>query len=134
MTITMDRALNLRLVEPLPGFAEDERYTLTAIDAQGVLFSLRSVRHPELRFVLTPAGAFFADYQPDVVNAVAGVLGSDDVDVLLMITLGAGLRDATANLRAPIAVAASTGRAVQVVLDDETLPMREPLARYGRWR
>ena len=134
MTITMDRELNLRLVEPLPGFADHERYTLTAIDTHGVLFALRSVRQPDLRFVLTPAGAFFADYQPDVVKAVATVLGSDDVDVLLMITLGSGLRDATANLRAPIAVAASTGRAVQVVLDDETLPMREPLARYGRWR
>lgn len=125
----MERTRQLRFVEPLPGFASEDEYLLAGIDPDGLLYSLRSVQDPSLRFVLTPAGAFFADYRPDVDDSIGAVLGSDDVDLFLVLTLGTGLNDATANLRAPIAVAPSTGKAVQVILDDEGLPMREPLVR-----
>lgn len=120
----------LTFVEPLPGFEAEDSYTLDAIDDHGVLYSLRSVRDPGLRFVLTPAGCFFADYRPALGPAVAGSLGATDpaeVEVLLVLTINSGLAGATANLRAPIVVAAGSGRAMQVVLDDDTLPMRRPL-------
>jgi flagellar assembly factor FliW len=129
MTTMMERTRQLHFVEPLPGFAGEDEYTLEPIDPRGLLFSLRAVNEPSLRFVLTPADAFFDDYHPDVAGAVAPVLGGEDISLLLVLTLGAGLADATANLRAPIAVSASTGRAVQVVIDDETLPMRERIVR-----
>ena len=47
--------------------------------------------------------------------------------VLVVLSITSGLHDATANLRAPIVVAPATGRAVQVILEDESLPMRRPL-------
>ena len=126
MTMILERATELHFVEPLPGFDGEENYTLSAIDPDGVLYSLRSVSHPELRFVLTPANTFFADYTPDVQAVLEGTI-TGEVDVLLMLTLGAGLSDATANLRAPIAVSATTGQALQVVLEDDSLPMSYPL-------
>ena len=128
MTVTMiERAARqLSFVEPLPGFA-DEGFTLTPIDAQGVLYSLRSQDTPGLRFVLTPAAVFFPNYRPEIDDAVGLLLGSDEVDVMLMLTVGTSLADATANLRAPIVLAPATGRAIQVVLDDDGLPMRAPL-------
>jgi flagellar assembly factor FliW len=127
MTTMIEQGVHLELVEPLPGFALDGAFTLTGIDDDGVLYSMRSVRDPQLRFVLTPANVFFTDYCPDLVPAVAGTLGSQDIEVLLILTVGTGLADSTANLRAPVAVSRSTGRAVQVVLEDETLPMHQPL-------
>ncbi|MCU1655696.1 MAG: flagellar assembly protein FliW [Pseudonocardiales bacterium] len=130
MTTMTDTALQITFVEPLPGFADEDEYTLTAIDSRGVLFSLRSMRDPNLRFVLTPAAAFFDDYRPDITSVLAGVLGSEDVELMLVLTITSGLADATANLRAPIAMSAQTGRAVQVVLDDESLPMRQLLPRH----
>jgi flagellar assembly factor FliW len=130
MTVmTMERTQHLHFAEPLPGFPAEDEYTLSRIDEQGVLYSLRAVHEPGLRFVLTAPEAFFADYRPDVAGALAPILGDDDVSLLVVLTLGTGLADATANLRAPIAVSESTGRAVQVVLEDEDLPMREPLVR-----
>ena len=117
----------ITFVEPLLGFDDEHAYTLSAIDPHGVLYSLRSVQRPDLRFVLTPARTFFADYEPDVAAVVSGILDSDEIDLMLVLTIGAGLAEATANLRAPIAVATSTGRAVQVVLEDSSLPMRQPL-------
>ena len=124
------RTRAIEFVAPLPGFEAENAFTLSAIDPGGLLLSLRSVRTPGLRFVLTPAGCFFADYRPEFDVDVTQALGDDadnDVELLLMLTIGTGLRDATANLRAPILVSTTSGRAMQVVLDDETLPMRRPL-------
>ena len=122
----------LQFVEPLPGFDHEQRYTFTPIDEHGLLFSLRSVSDPGLRFVLTQAHSFFDDYAPQLTPEVGESLGAaDDVDgeldVLVMLTISTGLLEATANLRAPIVVCASTGRALQVVLEDDSLPMQRRL-------
>ncbi len=127
MTRPATGAQLLHFVEPLPGFADEADYTLEPIDPTGLLFSLRSVRNPGLRFVLAPAGGFFPDYSPALQDALADDLGGTDVDVLVVLTIGTGLADATANLRAPVVICPDTGRALQVVLDDDSLPMRRPL-------
>ena len=127
MPTELSRTREVVLVEPLPGFADDLDYTLDAIDDGGVLFSLRSVRRPEVRFVLADASRLFPDFAPPLTAAVAEPLGSDDIELLVVLTVGTGLADATANLRAPIALARDTNLAVQVILDDDTLPMRQPL-------
>jgi flagellar assembly factor FliW len=126
MTVMTETGTRLHFIEPLPGF-DTEDYTLTPIDEHGVLYSLRSVTGPEVRFVLAAAPVFFPDYAPELNGALAGPLGSDEVEVLVILTVGASLADATANLRAPVAVARATHRAVQVILDDEQLSMRQPL-------
>jgi flagellar assembly factor FliW len=130
MTAPQAESRLLEFVEPMPGFDQENSYALSAIDPNGLLFSMRSVREPELRFVLTPSGTFFDDYRPElapVVTDALGASGPDDVELLLVLTIAEGLADATANLRAPIVVAPGTGRAMQVVLDDDSLPMRRPL-------
>jgi flagellar assembly factor FliW len=126
MTRPATRTQQLQFVEPLPGFPDESAYVLSAIDDEGALFSLRSVRFPELRFVLTPADTFFGDYEPDL-GPLDGVLGSDDVELMLILTLGQSLTDATANLRAPIVVSTTTGLAVQLILEDTNLPMHCPI-------
>lgn len=124
--MTTDSATRLHFIEPLPGF-DSEDYTLSPIDEHGLLYSLRSVDGPAVRFVLAAAPAFFPQYSPELAGVLAEPLGSDEVDLLVMLTVGTALSDATANLRAPIAVARTTKRAVQVILDDDRLSMREPL-------
>jgi flagellar assembly factor FliW len=126
MSTMTGTATRVSFIEPLPGF-DGEEYTLDPIDEHGLLYSLRSVDAPDLRFVLAAAPAFFPSYLPAISSTLAGPLGADEVDLLLVLTVGSGLQDATANLRAPVALARTTGRAVQVILDDEDLSMREPL-------
>lgn len=121
----------VRFVEPLPGFDGLDEFTLTAIDDRGLLWSLRSVQERALRFVVTPAGSFFPEYRPSLPPVVSTSLGADEVDdvvdLMLILTISSGLVDATANLRAPIVVSSVTGRAMQVVLDDESLSMARRL-------
>jgi flagellar assembly factor FliW len=120
----------VRFVQPLPGFEGATEFTLRPIDDNSTLFAMRAVADPSIRFVLTPSDAFFADYLPELDEAVADGLGlgeGDEVTLLLMLTIPSGLADATVNLRAPIVVANDSGRAVQVILEDETLPMNRRL-------
>ena len=130
MTLMTETAQQITLVEPMPGFPAETEWTLEPIDPRGVLHSLRSVREVALRFVLTPTAWFFPDYDTGFAAATTGALGVDDageLEVMLVLTVGSSLETATANLRAPVVVARSTGRAVQVVLDDASLSMRRPL-------
>ena len=131
MTAAPADASIVNFVEPMPGFDDEKSYSLSAIDDQGILHALRSTRDPGLRFVLLSPERFFDDYNPELGPVVAEALeaGPDgEIRVLLVLTIGEGLADATANMRAPIVVSTASGRAMQVVLDDETLPMRRPLA------
>jgi flagellar assembly factor FliW len=127
MTAMTVRAQQLRFVDPLPGFPELSDYAFAPIDDRGVLFSLRAADTPDLRLVLTAPDVFFADYRPDVPADIAESLGSADLDVYVVVTIPSGLADATANLRAPVVVARDTSRAAQVILEDDSLPMQQPL-------
>lgn len=117
---------------PIPGFEDERDFNATPLDAHGVLYALRSTRTPTLRFVVAAPGRFFPDYRPVLmpsdVNAL-GVQDGDEVLVLVIVTVTDGIADATANLLAPIVIAAERGTAVQLVLSDTDLPLRAPLLR-----
>lgn len=120
----------LEMVRPMVGFADSRRFALARLDETGIVCDLRSVDEPNLSFVVVPPGVFFADYAPEVDDAVAAELGiesEEDVFTLVVLTLGATAADATANLAAPVVVNHRSRRAAQVLLDDPSLPLRAPL-------
>ncbi|SDI81756.1 flagellar assembly factor FliW [Frankineae bacterium MT45] len=122
----------VEFAEPIAGFPNEHIYTLSTIDEAGAFFSLRAAASPELRFILTPPALFFPQYAPKLDESLLATVGApDESDVLLfaILTVQKSISDATANLRAPIALSRSTGRAVQVVLDDESLSFREAIDR-----
>lgn len=118
------------LVSPLPGFPEDDAFTLVRLDETGTLCRLRSLSHDGLQFLVVPAVTFFPDYAPvvadDVVEALE-IAAAADVLVLLIVRAAATLAETTANLRAPLLVNVKTRKAAQVVLDDADLPLAAPL-------
>lgn len=123
------------MVEPLAGFETDTKFTLSPIDEAGMLQSLRSVRDAGLRFVVSPAEVFFGAYRDSLTDVIAAPVASAldvseadaDLELYVMLTIGTSLTDTTANLRAPLVIDHVSGKAVQVILDDDTLPLREPL-------
>jgi flagellar assembly factor FliW len=120
----------VELVRPLLGFPAARRFTLTQLSEDGSLYALRSLEDDDLRFLLVPTVPFFPDYAPvvdDTVVAELGIRSADDVLVLVLLTAGSSLASTTANLLAPVLVNVHTRQAVQVVLDDPTLPLHAPL-------
>jgi flagellar assembly factor FliW len=120
----------ISFTSPIPGFEDERDFTVSALDGHGVLYALRSIRNPGLRFVVAAPGRFFPDYSPSLLPADVAALGvrdGDEVLVLVIVTVTNGIADATANLLAPIVIAAGRGTAVQLVLPDTDLPLRAPL-------
>jgi flagellar assembly factor FliW len=118
------------LVRPLPGFPEDDAFTLVRLDETGTLSRLRSLTHDGLQFLVVPAMTFFPDYAPvvgDDVVADLEIASAEDVLVLLIINAAASLAETTANLRAPLLVNVKSNKAAQVILDDADLPLAAPL-------
>jgi flagellar assembly factor FliW len=123
----------LSLAEPLPGFPGHRDFALVAADTAGLLFWLQSLAPDGPRFLAVPAAPFFPDYAPALPRAACAELGIDNVteaDVYCLITVPDGdVREATANLRAPLVVDPATNRARQIVLTDGGQPIRQPLRR-----
>lgn len=122
----------LRLVEPLPGLPGVAEYTLDSLDEIGFLFALRGVGDAgEVRlFVISPR-LVFPDYAPAIprpaLDATCGAGSEPQYTLLTVVHPGPGEQFApTADLLAPIVVDRVTGRALQVVLEED-LPLRAPL-------
>ena len=100
------------------------------MDDAGLLYSLTSMDQPELRFLVVPPAPFFTDYTVEVDDESLVALGlpeAEDLLVLVVLTAGETPAQTTANLMAPIVVAQSSRRAVQLILGGSGLPVRAPL-------
>jgi flagellar assembly factor FliW len=120
----------LDMVSPMLGFPEHRDFALVRLDDQGTICELRSVTDPDLRFVVVPPALFFADYAPEITDTTAAQLraeSAEDLIALVVVTLGDGLADATANLLAPVLVNPGQRVAAQVLLDDVSMSLRAPL-------
>lgn len=120
----------VEFIEPIPGFPDERSFALSKLDPDGLLFAMRSLRTPALRFVVMPPAGFFPDYEPAVSEQDVRPLGDvTDVELQLLVIVSVkdGIGDATANLMAPIVLIPETGAAIQIVLDDARLPLRAPL-------
>jgi len=146
----------LKFVRPLPGFGRLTRFALVRVDHAGsgqdeaaddplsprdgtgataseepdsdpVLFELRCLQAPDVRFLVAVPAAFFPDYAFDLdEDAVAdlGLSSADDALVLVVLTVGADAASTTANLLAPVVVNVRTRSAAQVILSGTDWPVR----------
>jgi flagellar assembly factor FliW len=146
----------LTFVRPLPGFGQLTRFALVRVDHAGsgdddpadggssgpdepatagaedfaedsVLFELRCLEAPDVRFLVAAPAAFFPDYafdlDQDAVDDLA-LTSADDALVLVVLTVGADAASTTANLLAPVVVNVRTRSAAQVILSGTDWPVR----------
>lgn len=124
----------IRFVRHIPGFPGLSRYALVDLgdgDGEPVLFELRSIEQPEIRFMVAVPGAFFPDYEVELDAASCEELGLTDAAdalVLVVLTVGPDLTGSTANLLAPVVVNARTRAAAQVILSGSDWPVRAAVA------
>jgi flagellar assembly factor FliW len=127
--LTETRQCPLTFEGGLAGFPASETYDLVEVPGAGSLFRLVSRDEPGVEFVVAPPSLFFPAYAPVIDDAAAdrlGLVDADDALLLVVLTLGADVRQATANLLAPLVVNQRDGRAAQVVAQGDH-PLRAPL-------
>jgi flagellar assembly factor FliW len=125
--------VGLTMTDPLPGFPLHRDYALVPADADSRLYWLQSVAPDGPRFLAVQTATFFPEYAPDLPGGLCAELDLDDAGqagLFCLVTVPRGDPSAaTVNLRAPIVVNPSAGRARQVVLADGGYPIRRPLRR-----
>jgi flagellar assembly factor FliW len=121
------------LTEPLPGFSGHRDYVLVAADATGLLRWLQAVDPKGPRFLVVPPAPFVPEYAPRLPGSALSELGiasAEEAELFCLVTVPDGdVKAATVNLRAPLVVHPSTGRARQVVLTEGGHPIRHALRR-----
>ncbi len=120
----------IEFVAPIPGFPGARRFVLVRIDDGALLYSLTCLDPPGLRFLVAPPAPFFPEYAPEIDDETLQALGTaDPADLLLLLVVSTGesAGEATVNLMAPIVLDQRHRRAVQLVLNGQGLPVREPL-------
>jgi flagellar assembly factor FliW len=130
MAADIDDLPVIEFVRPIPGFSDHCRYVLTRVGDEGLLYVLRSLDDPPVRFLVIAPPPFFPDYEPEIDDDTLALLDAHDASrllVLLVVTAGDSAAEATANLLAPIVVDQVSRRAAQVVLTGGDFPLRAPL-------
>lgn len=131
---------DLVFVRPMPGFPGLTRFVLVrlredgAVDGKGdvaVLYELRSLEQPEVRFLVAVPTPFFPDYEIELDATACADLDLHDASdalVLVLLTVDPPTGGATANLLAPVVVNARTRDAAQVILSGSDWPVRAVVA------
>jgi flagellar assembly factor FliW len=134
--VKVDDLPELSFVHPLPGFPGLRRFVLVRLagdeDADGpVLYELRSVERPDLRFLVGVPRAFFPEYTIELDDQSCDELDlhePSDALVLVILSAGSDASTTTANLLAPLVVNANTRSAAQVILSGTEWPVRALIA------
>ncbi|MFJ4225253.1 flagellar assembly protein FliW [Microbacterium sp. NPDC089695] len=109
---------------PMPGLSPYTAFSLEPISGAAGLYALRAEDADVRLFLLDPD---FNDYgyDPQVPAGVRADLGADEDTALRVLVVANPADDGVyVNLRAPIVLHPETARAAQVILDDESYPIR----------
>lgn len=123
----------VQLIEPLIGLGPDLEF-LVYRTGPGPLSWWQSVATPQL--ALCCLEPFLAGLDPEMsidqhaVEAI-GATGPDDITVFTVVVLENDASQTRTNLRAPILVSRSTGKGVQIILEDTKLPVKGYLAELA---
>jgi flagellar assembly factor FliW len=128
MTETLIDAIAVEFASALPGLAPHTAFTLEPIaDADG-LYALRAAE-ADLRLFVLDARSAVLDYAPRIPAAALVEIGAtEESDIRVLIVANPSEEGVHLNLKAPILVHGGTGRALQVILDDQDYPVRALLS------
>jgi len=129
-TMTDTGLPTITMAVPMPGFPAHREFALVRLHEEGLLYAFTSIQDPELRFLVAPPEPFFPEYAPEIGDDVLAALNNQDPNrLLLLVVISAGVDETTANLLAPIVVDQDSKRAMQVILNGTSLPVRAVMHR-----
>lgn len=119
----------ITFVQPLFGFEDYTRYVLLTDSEGGESIAwLQSAEEPQLCFILADPTGLHPAFAPSVPAEVEPRLGEGEIVCWVIATVGQDVRRTTVNLKSPVLINRDTGRAAQVILDQD-YPVRFPLVK-----
>ncbi len=127
-----DKVLDFR--DGIPGFPASRRFVLSDLSEDGSFQLLTSLDEEAVSMVVGVPWQFFPDYTPEIgieEQRELGLSQPDEAIVFCPVTLDGEARMVYLNLLGPFVVNAQTRQARQVILGDNAIPFRAPLALGG---
>lgn len=113
----------------IPGFGPATRFVLSDLTADGIFQVMTCIDEPDLSLIVASPWLFFPEYAPALPQADQDALAITAPEAVALFCAVVVDEDALhMNLRAPFVANAETRSARQVILDDEHLPLRAPIA------
>lgn len=115
----------------LPGFEEERQFILLSISNDSIYQVLQSINTKEIAFIVASPFITIKDYNFELDEATVESLQINDereVAVLGIVTLKETLASSTINLKAPIVLNTTNKQAKQVILDNSTFTIHQPLS------
>lgn len=118
----------------LYGFEDETRFLLLPFSETGTLFSLQSVKTPQLSFILMDPfsldGSYAPVLQPDELQFL-NAERSEDLFYYVLCVVKEPVSESTVNMRCPVAVN-DDGVGVQVILENTSWHMRHKLDEFRK--
>lgn len=114
----------------IPGFPGAHHFALTDLTEDGTFQTLQSIEDPDLSFVVSVPWLFFPDYSPQLSEEDRHDLGieqPEDATVFCSVNVPEDEERLYLNLLGPFVVNTRTRIGRQVVLTDESQPVRAPI-------
>ncbi|MFQ5698206.1 MAG: flagellar assembly protein FliW [Myxococcota bacterium] len=130
-TLEIDESRILHFERGLPGFPRCTRFIVMEHDRETPLKWLQCLDRPELAFLIAEPDQILPDYALEVPEPALAAIGSGpgappgSLAAFLILNVDEGCL--TANLRAPVIVNIEQRRALQWILEDPELPMRQQI-------
>ncbi len=115
----------------LPGFEEERQFILLSISNDSIYQVLQSINTKEIAFIVASPFIAIKDYNFELDEAAVESLQINDereIAVLGIVTLKETLASSTINLKAPIVLNTTNKQAKQVILDNSTFTIHQPLS------
>ena len=116
----------------IPGFDEYQKYVLVPADAneESPFFFLQSIEAEEVSFFLVDPFTFFKEYDVKLADQMVERLELEDPSdaiVLTTVTVPGEITSATTNLKAPLIINNKKQLGMQIVLDNKSYEIKQPL-------
>ena len=116
----------------IPGFEDDKKYVLVPADASEdtPFFFLQSIEAEEVSLFLVDPFTFFKDYDVKLADQMVERLELEDpadAIVLTTVTVPGEINSATTNLKAPLIINNKKQLGMQIVLDNKSYEIKQPL-------
>jgi len=112
----------------LPGFEHVKKFTLLGRQGTDSLFFwLQSIDEPNLAFVVTDPFTVNPEYFVDVDDSETEELQIrevEDVLTLAIVTVPENVKNTTINLKAPVLINLQNNRGKQIIMKNETFPVK----------
>ncbi|MBO9625760.1 MAG: flagellar assembly protein FliW [Microbacterium sp.] len=116
-------AFSVDFATPMPGLAPHTAFGLEEVDGADGLYALRA-RESDVRLFLLDPRVVDDAYAPPIPGAALAEVGAEADEVRVFVVANPGDDGVSLNLRAPVVVHKDSGRAVQVILEDASYPIR----------